>query len=246
MKTAVRTHVAAAMLLLPLGAAMLAQPAQAQQRAIVAPTVTVQVQPGVAAVAPGPVIERFTVRPQGRLSPGRELRFRLEGVAGGDASLDIPGVVSGIDLRETRRGVYEGSYTVRRRDDLSSFDRAVATLRIGNQRATARVDLEADRDHGRRDERAPQISDLTPGNGQRVDERGRTLINARLSDVGSGIDAASVRLVVDGLDVTRNARVTEDAIAYRERLGHGPHRAELVVRDRAGNTSRTAWTFRVV
>jgi hypothetical protein len=249
MKTAVRTPFAAAMLLLPLGAAFLAQPVHAQQRAIVAPpSIAVQVAPAARPVAPGPVIERFTVRPQGRLSPGRELRFRLEGVAGGDASLDIPGVVSGIDLRETRRGVYEGSYTVRRRDDLSAFDRAVATLRVGNQRAVARVDLEADRDHGRdrRDERAPQISNVNPGNGDRVDERGRTLINARLSDVGSGVDAGSVRLVVDGLDVTRNARVSEDEIAYRERLGRGQHRAELSVRDRAGNTSRAAWTFRVV
>jgi hypothetical protein len=238
MKTAVRTHVAAAMLLLPLAGAMVAQPAQAQHRAVVAQAI----------VAPAPLIERFAVTPRGRLAPGRELRFRVDGVPGGNAWLDIPGVVSGIELRETRRGHYEGAYTIRRRDDLSAFDRAVATLKVGNQRATARVDLEADRDHGRnrRDERAPQITHLSPGNGDRVDERGRTLINARLADEGSGVDPASVRLVVDGLDVTRNARVTEDAIAYRERLGNGQHRAELVVRDRAGNVSRTAWSFRVV
>ena len=239
MKTAVRSHVAAAMLLFPLAGAMLAQPAHAQHRAIVA-------QPATVAVAPQPVITSFTVHPRGRIVPGRELRFRMEGATGGEATLDIPGVVSGVRLQETGRGVYEGNYTVRRRDDLRAFDRAVATLRVGPQRVTAQVDLPQRGHADRRDERAPQISNLTPADGGRVDERGRTFINARLSDEGSGVDAASVRLVVDGLDVTRNARVSEDEIAYRERLGHGRHRAEVVVRDRAGNVSRTAWTFRVV
>lgn len=237
MKSAIRTHVAAALLALPLGAALLAAPAQAQQRAVVAP------QPQALTVLPAPpVIERFVVRPQGRLVPGRELRFRLVGSAGADASLDIPGVVRNLDLRETRPGVYEGSYTIKRRDRLAAFDRAVATLRSGPQRVTARLDLDG-RD---RDERAPRISHVTPGNGERIDERGRTLIQARLDDEGSGVDPRSVRLIVDGLDVTANAYVTDDAVSYRERLGNGQHRAELVVRDKAGNVNRTAWMFRVV
>jgi hypothetical protein len=63
--------------------------------------------------------------------------------------------------------------------------------------------------------------------------------------VGSGIDAASVRLSVDGVDVTRNAEITADQVRWRENLGIGPHNAELVVRDRAGNSTRTAWSFRV-
>jgi hypothetical protein len=233
MKTAVRNHVAAAMLLLPVAAAFVAPPVQAQPRFVVAQ-------------ATQPVIDSFSVRPQGRIVPGRELRFRLEGVGGGEARLDIPGVVNGVELEETRRGVYEGTYTVRRRDDLRAFDRAVATLRVGQLRATASADLPDARRARGRDDVAPQIANVTPGNGQRVDERGRTFINARISDQGSGIDPSSVRLVVDGLDVTRNARVSDDEVSYRERLGNGQHRAELVVRDRAGNVSRTAWSFRVV
>lgn len=200
---------------------------------------------GPAVAVPTVAIEQFTVRPQGRLVPGRELRFRLEGAAGGRASLDIPGVVSDVAMRETRRGVYEGTYTVRRRDDLRAFDAAVATLRVGGQRATARVGLpEARAD--RRDEQAPRVTQLAPSDGARVAERGRTFIQARLSDDGSGVDPASVRLLVDGLDVTRNARITADEIGYREELGRGRHSAELVVRDRAGNVTRTAWTFQVV
>jgi len=97
--------------------------------------------PSQAVAVGAPVIDRLVVRPMGRVEPGRELRFRLQGAPGGDAWLDIPGVISGVDLRETSPGVYEGSYTVRRRDDLDAFDRVVATLQSGNQRATARLDL---------------------------------------------------------------------------------------------------------
>lgn len=235
MHPTIRNPIAAALMLLP-AAFLVAQPAQAQQRAVVA-------QASVRAATPD--IDRFTVRPQGVLVPGRELRFRVQGSAGAKATLTIPGVVRNLALQETRRGVYEGSYTVRRKDDLRAFDHAIATLRAGPRTATARVALPETRAE-RRDNTAPRITQVTPGNGSRVDERGRTFIQARLSDVGTGVDPQSVRLVVNGLDVTGNARITEDTVAYREELGRGQHRAELVVRDHAGNVNRSAWTFRVV
>lgn len=235
MQHTIRNHAAAALMLLP-AAFLLTQPAQAQQRAVVA-------QASVRAASPD--IDRFTVRPQGVLVAGRELRFRVAGSAGAKATLTIPGVVRNLALKETRRGVYEGSYTVRRQDDLRAFDHAVATLRVGPRTTTARIALPETRAE-RRDNSAPRITQLSPANGTRVDERGRTFIQARLSDTGTGVDPRSVRLVVDGLDVTGNAHVTADTVAYREELGRGQHRAELVVRDHAGNVNRSAWTFRVV
>jgi hypothetical protein len=90
------------------------------------------------------------------------------------------------------------------------------------------------------------VTQLSPAAGERLHERGRTFIHARLQDADSGIDPRSIRLVVDGLDVTRDARIDDDGIGYRERLGRGVHSAELLVRDRAGNLSRTAWSFRLV
>lgn len=199
-------------------------------------------------------IERFVMRPMGRIEPGRELTFRMRGAPGGDAWLDIPGVITGVDLAEIRPGVYEGSYTVRRRDDPEAFSRAVATLRNGNQRATARLDIRGgdDRDWGggernaRRDERAPQITDLLPANGDKVSERGRTNISAKLSDEGSGIDPASVRLRLAGRDVTGDARVSADEIQYRADLPPGRYTAEVTAKDQAGNTTTKAWTFDVV
>ncbi|QJW85307.1 hypothetical protein HK414_23695 [Ramlibacter terrae] len=178
-------------------------------------------------------------------------------------------MVRDVDLKEVRPGVYQGSYTIRRGDDLRAFDSAIATLRRGPQRTTAKVELRGnddrfdrdnrgdnrgDRDHrggprGDRDQRGerdvipPIISQVTPADGERVGERQRTRISAKLSDAASGIDPASVQLKVDGLDVTANTRVSADEVRYREELGRGRHNAELVVRDRAGNTARTAWSF---
>lgn len=247
MKNRFRSHAAAAMLLVPLGLAVVAEPAAAQQRA---------------AVAQSPLIDRFVVRPMGRLHAGQELRFRVAGEARGRVWVDIPGVVSGLPLAETRPGVYEGTYTIRGRDDLDAFGRSVATLQSGNLRQSARVEQRGnrgddddrrgnrrdDRDEDRvgRDNRAPQISDLSPAQGATVGERNRVRISARLADEGrAGVDPASVALRIDGRDVTRAARITENEVEYREDLRPGRHTAELTVRDRAGNTARRNWSFDV-
>jgi hypothetical protein len=203
------------------------------------------------AAAPRMEIERFVMRPMGRLEPGRELHFRMRGAPGGDGWVDIPGVINGVDLAEVRPGVYEGTYTVRRRDNLDAFRNAVATLRNGNQRVTARLDLRGrDDDEGRpaqaRDERSPQIFEMTPGNGDRVTERGRTRISARLSDDGCGVDPATVRLRLNGRDVTADSRVTPEEVTGRSDLDPGRYTAEVTVKDQAGNTTTQAWTFDVV
>lgn len=223
----VRTHVAALMLLVPVATVLVAAPAAAQQRAT---------------VAAAPRIADFEVRGGGRFEPGRALRFRLEGTPGARAWVDIPNVVRGLELRETRRGVYEGTYTIRQRDGRDEFQRAVATLQERGQRVTARVSLRDDDD--RRD-RAPQISDLSPAEGARVDDDGRVRIAARLDDdQRRGI--ADVTLRVNGRDVTRQARIERNGIEYRANLPRGRHGAELVVRDRAGNVARRSWSFEVV
>jgi hypothetical protein len=213
------------------------------------------VAPPPVAVAPA-AIDRFTMNPARRIVPGGVLKFRLAGAPRADVSLEIPGVVTGVEMRETRPGVYDAEYTVRRADRPEAFDHAVASLRKGNERTTARLEIRVDEERAGRpgrdseprpghDNRPPQITQVTPANGELVAERQRTRIFARLSDEGSGIDPASVRLIVDGLDVTPNSRITEDEVRYREELGRGRHKADLLVRDRAGNVTRTAWSFEV-
>lgn len=98
----------------------------------------------------------------------------------------------------------------------------------------------------RRDDRGPVVSDVTPAHGDRVGDRGLTRISAHFSDDRSGVDLRFLVLRVDGRDVTHRARVDADDIRYAEDLRPGRHVAELVVRDRAGNVTRRAWSFDVV
>lgn len=237
MRSTLTTRLAAALLLSPI-AALTGAAAHAEPDAI--PGRIGFSTPSTAFAAP--MIERFVVR-AGRIEPGRELRFSLAGAPGSRVWLDIPGVVRALPMREVRPGFYEAEYTVRRRDDPEAFARTVATLQRGPQRITAQVDMRGGGHGGPRDERPPQITDVTPAQGERVGEWRRTQIFARLSDEGSGVDAGSVRLRVDGRDVTERARISAGEVQYREALGDGRHTAEVTVRDRAGNLARRSWSF---
>ena len=95
-----------------------------------------------------------------------------------------------------------------------------------------------------RDQRPPQIVDVTPDQGQRVDDRGRTRISARVIDQGSGVHSVALR--VDGRDVSDRVRFDGQDVRYRDDLAPGRHVAELAVRDRAGNVTRHSWSFGVV
>lgn len=100
------------------------------------------------------------------------------------------------------------------------------------------------RDHRHhRDVRGPVITDVTPDHRDRVGERGRTQVAARFHDADSGV--ASVRLRLNGRDVTHASRINGNQIRYRDDLRPGRYHAEVVVRDRAGNVSRHAWRFAV-
>jgi hypothetical protein len=232
----IRIPLTALALAIPAAAVLVSAPAAAQHAVVVT---------GPAIALPAPTIERFVLRTDGRVDPGEPLRFRLVGAAGGRAWVDIPGVVSGVPLTEIRPGVYEGAYVVRWRDNARQFDDAVATLERGRGRATALVDVRGN-DQAWRDHRGPLVTDYAPAHGSRVDAQGRTRISARIQDDRSGAVMESVRLRVDGRDVTSFARIEGDEVRYREDLRPGRHTAEITVRDRAGNETRRAWYFDVV
>ncbi|HEY0823223.1 MAG TPA: hypothetical protein VGD76_05495 [Ramlibacter sp.] len=234
----IRTHAAAAALLLfPMASVLVAQPAAAQHAVVAQPAVRSIALDSSAGLAPGAVL--------------RVQVFATPGARNANVVLGKSGVR--VALREQAAGRYVGTYRVRRGDRIDPLQRLTARVSYRGGTVVAQsfnfppaFQALAMGNAARRDRQAPRVIGLTPSNGDRVEERGRTFIHARLADKGSGVDPRSVRLLVDGLNVTGDARITDDEIAYRERLGRGQHRAELVVRDHAGNVNRTAWTFRVV
>jgi outer membrane lipoprotein SlyB len=88
---------------------------------------------GAASASAVPRIDRFEVEPPARLMPGEELLFMLSGSPGGSASVRIDGVRGKLALEEVAAGVYEGAYTVRKRDKIAANTVVTGNLRLGKQ-----------------------------------------------------------------------------------------------------------------
>ena len=95
------------------------------------------------------------------------------------------------------------------------------------------------------DTEAPSIGGLTPVNGT-VTANLTPVVAATYSDSGTGIDTASVRLILDGVDRTSNAQVSGSALSLTpEPLLPGLHSASVTVGDLAGNVRHADWSFTV-
>ena len=197
------------------------------------------------AVAPPPPplrIERFQVMGLERVEPGTELKFMIDGMPGAVASVDLPGVPNNVQLREIRPGHYEGSYTIRRADNLNVSAPLVASLRAGDRVVTA--NLAAPPPAG--DNRPPVIANLSPREGDTVNAAGPTVVSGSFEDRGgTGVDPASVRILLSGRNVTPDAQVTAQSFTLRAALPTGRHTVDVTAKDRAGNAVRRSWSFDV-
>jgi len=91
------------------------------------------------------------------------------------------------------------------------------------------------------DTTAPAISSLVPANGTTMDSKSVT-VSASYSD-NMAIDTASVVLKVDAATVAPT--VTATGVSYSATLEEGTHTVQLTVKDTAGNTATSTWTFSV-
>ena len=104
----------------------------------------VSIAPGASAqpaaqVASAPRISGFDVEPVAQAAPGNELFFTVYGSPGGSARVQIAGGGSQV-LDEVESGVYEGTYTIRQRDRITSASTATVNLRVGNRVASSVLD----------------------------------------------------------------------------------------------------------
>jgi hypothetical protein len=194
----------------------------------------------------GIIIERFNVHSPEVLRAGSEIQFTLVGQGGGQATVQIPGVVKDFALRETARGTYPGTYVVPSSTPSAvtiSRAPALARLTVGNveQLIQSQVNFQVDN-------QIPSITATTPEDNGRVNSM-RPNITAVFSDQsGTGIQANRVRMTLDGRDVTSEATVTANLVAYRPatRLSPGAHDVTVEVYDQAGNRATKTWRFTVV
>ncbi len=95
-----------------------------------------------------------------------------------------------------------------------------------------------------RDATPPIIARVEPADGTNIIGSARVAINAAYSD-DRAINVKSVKLVVDGRDVTKQALVSDASISYSADFEPGPHVVLLEIQDAAGNKMSRPWQFSV-
>jgi len=145
-------------------------------------------------------------------------------------------------LREVRTGRYEGSYTIRRSDNMDTSAPVVATLRAGDRSVHANIAPPA----APGDSRPPAIVNMSPREGDTVPGGPPVVVSGNFEDRrGTGVDPNSVRILLSGRNVTNDAQITPQSFSYRAPLPPGRHTVDVTARDRAGNAVRRSWSFEV-
>jgi hypothetical protein len=206
-----------------------------------------QAAPGAPASPPSIRIESVTFSGQNPFGTGSRVTVSMRATGGGAATFHLFGVTTDIGMRELRGAgyaglttVYTGAYVVRPGDGVrnaglfaSLAGRGAEIIAAGTRTVTI-------------DGRPPQILARYPLPGAQV-ANARPNIAVQLIDGESGINPSSVRLLVNGVNVTARASISETAVTYNPEAPFrpGPVRVELAASDRARNTLRLSWTFQV-
>lgn len=185
-------------------------------------------------------VEKITTRATGPLLAGDELAVKATGTPKANASFSIEGFVQNIPLKETQEGVYEGSYTVRRNDSKANAKLLVTLNRPGSDPVTQAADTPVSIDA-----LPPLLQNAQPENGSSVASRTPDISTSYSDGEGTGVDPQTIRLLVNEQDVTKQATIGRDFIAYRpaQPLADNAMKAEVQMADRAGNKTSLKWSF---
>jgi len=198
-------------------------------------------RPGVEQPAAAPQVNDLNVNANGWLHSGETLQVSMDGTPGAQASFRIPGLVDSAPMQETSPGHYVGTWQVPEGKSVQLSNAAViGQLKNGNQnspliQAAQKLSVDAV---------PPQVNDRGPTPNSSV-TNARPNIYAAFADQGSGVDPSSVRLIVNGQDVTPEAQVTPYFVSFTPTapLPAGAQTVQLSLMDKAGNTTKTEWRF---
>lgn len=170
---------------------------------------------------------------------GETLQFSLQANPGITPTLYLDGGATALPMTEAHPGHYTASYTVPAGETgkaIYTTDAPYASVNYGDTNLVASLNQSLMVDNT-----APMIAQVNPG------ADGRPVIEATLTDEGSGLDASSVSVTVDGSDVTSDAWVSGDTLTYQANSGlqTGNHSYRITVKDLAGNISEQSGSFTV-
>ena len=179
----------------------------------------------------------------GWVQAGHNVHVEMTGTPNADATFRIPGVTDAVPMKEDEAGKYTANWKVPLKDVQLKDASIIGELKIGNRsaptmQATGTLSL---------DSKPPTILDRLPESDARVTSD-RPNISAVFEDAGSGIWPPSMRLVVNGRDVSKEAKVTANFVSYTpsEPLPPGETKVTLTIDDKTTNTARVEWKFDVV
>lgn len=188
-------------------------------------------------------INSFTHDASGWLRAGSTIRVTLVGSPGGEASFEIPGATGSIKMTEASSGRYTGSWTVPADAKLTVSDGAlIGILKVGGKERMIQAG-----DSVSIDTVAPKITDRRPLPDSRTAQT-KPAISVVLDDAGgSGIDTSSVKVSVNGVNVTDETAITQSLAAYKpsKNLPGGDISVAVSARDAAGNQASITWKFSV-
>jgi hypothetical protein len=173
------------------------------------------------------------------LRAGQILRVDATGTGGADVAFDIGDLVGGILMPETQAGHYEGTFDIQVG---TNFINAPIVVRAskGSSRAQAVAS-----DPLTIITTPPSIKEVAPASGAAVNNP-RPSLFATFATLGDrGMQADSLRLWVDGVDVSAAAIRTSGFISYlpQEDLNAGVVSVKIRGVDTAGNPLEYKWSF---
>lgn len=211
------------------------------------PTETLVPEAPVETLAPAPTINSVLTRNElGQVQPGDTVTVFMQGTPGAAASFSILGIADNLAMQETRPGQYEGSYTFRNQDRASQA-RIVAQLEQTGLVSSQVLEGKTVSIGQVTDNVFPSLSNLTPARDANVPEA-QPMISANFTD-NQGIDLNSFRLVVNNVDVTQQAQLTQTSFRYQPDQPLTGGRRTFVrtqIGDINGNVTLESWTFSVV
>jgi hypothetical protein len=198
--------------------------------------------PGGGTTSTGPSIQSFTHNSTGWLIAGNKLKIVMKGTPGGTATFEIPGVTDRTQMNEVSAGQYESVWTVPADANNISGAGVVGQLTIAGKSLLIQAGTPISIDT------TPPVIGNTSPNPDSSLAKTKPGISATYDDgSGSGINTSSVKLTLNGTDVTNKANVTSSFVSYSPAspLEAGVKTIVLSLRDKAGNSASNSWAFTI-
>ncbi|GAB4452063.1 MAG: hypothetical protein OHK0029_02360 [Armatimonadaceae bacterium] len=179
------------------------------------------------------------------LKAGDVVKITVKGTPGGKGTAQIGGLVNArsVELLEeaSEAGTYTASVTIPVGVTLKE---AVVAASLSNGELITPMAEASER--LRIDSEGPKIAGTGPADGAMVQEV-RPRIYGGYSDTGGAVKPDTLKVYLNGKDITSQAEVTEAFFSYtpKEELSAGKVVVTVAIKDEAGNESRKEWDFTV-